>query len=274
MKVFASTQGKLVFVIGGQKISNDPKQGGPDQQLAASVLGSIDSYQGKLTAFKDITLKGWPGLEYKVAGEQFSTWQRSIFVDGQLILIGVTYPTALAVPAYAQKVFDSATFSAAIKQGPVEKAGLAVSPLKVTDMSFVVEMPGAPKDNPFNLGSGQKTLILHRFVSSQDLRDFMFGYTDSIGADAEKATPADIKQIREFVAHSIFDTIHSGGELKTVTRDGKDWTTSSFPIEESSSGRVDVLFSDGRVYFLLCTGPTPWVKSPGFENFFNSFKLG
>jgi hypothetical protein len=274
MKAFASIYGKSVFVIGGQKISSDPKQGAPDQQLAASVVGSLDSYHGKLTSFSDIMLKGWPGLDYKISASPISTWQRSIFVDGQLILIGVTYPTASGIPAYAQKVFDSASLAATTKQGPLAKPGIHLSPLKVSDMSFVVDMPGTPTDNPLNVGSGTKSLIMHRFVGTQDLRDFMFGYTDSMGSDMDKATAEDMKHVREFVANSIFQMVHASGELKSVTRDGMEWTTSSFPIEDSSAGRADVLVYGERVYFLLCTGPAPWMKSPEFDAFFDSFKPG
>lgn len=273
MKVYVCVADKSAFVVASQKLEAGPGQGTPDQQLAASVIGMLQSITGKLGTYKDRLLDGWPGVEFSVKGEELSSLGRHFMVDGNLVMIGVTYSTNLGMPSYANKVLDSLVLAEGTKAGPETNPDLPFKPLAAEGVRFAVDFPGDPKDEPKDLGKEGEGVTLHQFHYQRDLREFTFAYA-TVPEEAGVNDAESQKQLREFIANDVLDAMHPQSRvMKTVTRDGKEWTTCFVRFADFASGRLDVVFADSRVYALLSGGPDPWAKSPAFNRFFDSFKL-
>ena len=269
---YTSIQGKNVFVIGYEDVASKPNYKSPGETLAASVMGTRDGFHGNLTEYADTMLDGWPGIEYKIDNELFTTWVRTFIVDGKMIQIQADYAHG-ATPAYAQVVLDSLTVPAGTKAGPLTKAGVPFAPFIVPNVPFYVDLPGQPKTFDIPVASGQKNLLLHCFGAEQDLRTFLFGYSDSMGDAAKTGKPEDFRKIRETVIKKAIESLNPTtiGALKNVSIGGNEWTRCTFTFEDMASGRMQAVIIDGRIYLLLSTAPNPWVQTPNFEQFFNSF---
>lgn len=273
MEVYVSRAKEGVVVVGFKKLSGKPDQGPADQQLAGAVVGTLDSMHGKLLKYGDVLLDGWSGLEIEAKDELMDSTIRTFVVGDQILSVTVAYPISQKEPSFTKAVLDSVKLADGAKAGPFTATELPFKPLTVEGVRFSVEFPGEPKDTPNHLGTEEQGVTLHQFHYQRDLREFSFSYA-TIPDEAGVTDAESQKKLREYIANDILNALHPQSQImKTVTRDGREWTKCFVRFADFASGRLDVVFADSRIYALLSGGPDPWAKSAAFNRFFDSFKL-
>lgn len=274
MRTFeCETENAVYFVFSTKIPEEEYKAQPPDQQLGYYALGFAGEASGKLLRYKDVLLKGWPGLELMVElPDKTVMWSRLFLVDKSLVQILISYASKEGPPPFSIQTLDSLKLLKS-KKGPVEGCVLEFKKLEIVGAPIQLEFPGKAKDEPLETGKDE-SMTMHRYRHERDLRTFIFAY-GTLPDEAMEGAPADAaEQVRRAVLDSMLQQFNAKEiDTETVSQDGHEWLKAKFRVNPLITGRADIALADGRLYTLLSIGPEPWVKSSEFLRFFDSVKL-
>ncbi|MEA2552770.1 MAG: hypothetical protein QOJ65_946 [Fimbriimonadaceae bacterium] len=242
----------------------------PDQQLAQYLSGSIASSEGgRITEYHEILLNGWPGIEMKLDNPKVGAtmWSRCYAIEDHVVEIATIYDTEKGPTEKASDVLDSLKQTGDCRCGPQSAAGLSFTNLEPEDAKIRIQFPGEPKE----ASTGNSSLHTYRF--SRDMRVFSFTYGE-VGEGAQDLSSSEAEEARDAVLDAVLTGMGVKPDSKaTEQRDGNDWLTAHFHIENVAQGRIDILYLKGSLYTLIALAPEPWLDDPDFKRFFDSFEV-
>jgi hypothetical protein len=82
-------------------------QGDPKALVQGAKTGAIGAMNAKITSEKEITIDGYPGIQFDAESENFHIRSRMYMIKGRLLTLLAIAPADSKIPAAADRVFDS-----------------------------------------------------------------------------------------------------------------------------------------------------------------------
>ncbi len=265
-----SMHNKLNAIVFGISTINDPKAlENPDQILAASVAGTSASDPGELVSEKDILVDGWPGVDYLIHSDTGIFYNvRSMIIGDKMVQILVTGFSEAAVKPPLTRATASFTLGSTAK-GPQTVAGPSFLRQTLGASGAVIDLPRPPKEEsaPFN---DKVPMILHRFSSFYENRDYLVVYADI--PDAASAKEGDFDQLIQGANDSLVDTVHGTPTPSTdIVLDGSPGIRTIAKIGDAGLIRIETTIYKDRLYSLVSVAPACCKDSAEIKRFFASF---
>jgi hypothetical protein len=82
-------------------------QGDPKTLVQGAKNGAVDTMNAKITSEKEITIDGYPGVQFEADSQNFHIRSRMYVVKDRLLMLLAIAPNESKIPPTADRVFDS-----------------------------------------------------------------------------------------------------------------------------------------------------------------------
>lgn len=266
---FEYINGKTSYVIGANTFTADEmKEITPDQVLANAVRGASHGLAAStIKRQRDITLNGWPGIEFMLSGDETSGQSRVYLIGRTMYQLLEVYPTAKGRPDGVDTFLGSFSLRPAPTRGPLAMPGPAFTTFAPTNSKCSISMPGKAELLLSPAADGSKAAFA-QYLARYGNRVYMLGFVDMPKEPGDETTR--LKIIGQMLLG--FDGTQNEAP-KTESRGSLTFDRVFFTLPDGGVGRGEIAIAAHRAYAVIMLYPPGHAGSPDIDTFFSSFKI-
>jgi hypothetical protein len=245
----------------------------PDEILANSAQGFLDSGNCKIKGEKDLLFNGWPGVEIDcVSDNGIHARYRCYSVGASLYGATVTWSGNNAEPADTSRFLESMCLPARAGHGTQKTAGPAFAPISIAGARITINLPKKPEIHDDVLGSKEMPLKLTRMAASYLNRHYACLYVDMPPEEVE-SLPEHEQEAMEAINAQIIAGAKGASPHSSSYRLGKQNVYSCrAKVQGSLAIRVDTFAKGSRIFAVMAVAPEVMMDSAEIKAFFTSIK--